>query len=369
MPRCSSTCNHQRLEPRPDRLRQLAGLRHPVVLRPEDVQREPRRRGAAGRRSTAPEVERRRHEAGPIGVGTWRTQAEFKDIKVTRGDETLFACDFADGTKGWRLHGGDWTVEDGALQQTSAGRQHPRRCRRQGLDRLHLQPQGPEARRRRRLPDPLPGPGRGSQKSWWNIGGWGNTRHAIEMGGDRRPDVPGRIETGRWYDIRIELQGANIKCYLDGKLIHDVKLPAMKSLYASATRVQSTGEVILKVVNASSHELATDVALRRAGQARRTGVRGRADLREADRRELARASHQGGPGDVPSRGCRTRHPPHLPRQLGDGDPGEGRLNTTSIDGRESISAKPGCSHGTGRGAHCPGCRGPFHSRFFALPRE
>ena len=37
--------------------------------------------------------------SGAIGVGTWRTQAEFKDIKVTRGDETLFACDFADGTK------------------------------------------------------------------------------------------------------------------------------------------------------------------------------------------------------------------------------------------------------------------------------
>ena len=30
-------------------------------------------------------------KSGAIGVGTWRTQAEFKDIKVTRGNETLFA--------------------------------------------------------------------------------------------------------------------------------------------------------------------------------------------------------------------------------------------------------------------------------------
>ena len=66
-----------------------------------------------------------------------------------------------------------------------------------------------------------------NQKSWWNIGGWGNTRHAIEIGGEVGRSVPGRIETGRWYDIRIELAGSSIKCYLDGKLVHDVKTPTM----------------------------------------------------------------------------------------------------------------------------------------------
>ena len=98
-----------------------------------------------------------------------------------------------------------------------------------------------------------------NQKSWWNIGGWGNTRHAIEIGGEIGQSVPGPIETGRWYDIRIELSGSSIKCYLDGKLVHDVKTPTMKSLHASATRVKSTGEVILKVVNASAYELATEI--------------------------------------------------------------------------------------------------------------
>ena len=33
----------------------------------------------------------------------------------------------------------------------------------------------------------------------------------------------------------------------------------MRSLYASATRVNSTGELILKVVNASERELATNI--------------------------------------------------------------------------------------------------------------
>ena len=45
---------------------------------------------------------------------------------------------------------------------------------------------------------------------------------------------PGSIETGRWYDIRVEVKGSNIKCYLDGKLIHDLNHKSPASLNASA---------------------------------------------------------------------------------------------------------------------------------------
>ena len=44
-------------------------------------------------------------------------------------------------------------------------------------------------------------------KAWWNIGGWGNIRHGIELDGIAGADVPGSIQTGRWYDIRIEVKG------------------------------------------------------------------------------------------------------------------------------------------------------------------
>ena len=97
-----------------------------------------------------------RRNGGAIGVGTWLTQAEFKDIKVTKGDKTLFSCDFADGTKGWRLLGGDWQVAGRRAAPEQLGRERPGRRGRPVLDRLHLHPQGPQARRRRGLPDPLP---------------------------------------------------------------------------------------------------------------------------------------------------------------------------------------------------------------------
>jgi len=208
---------------------------------------------------------------GAIGVGTWHTQAEFKDIKVTRGDKTLLACDFADGTKGWRLLSGDWKAQDGVLRQSSAADNvraiagdkswsdytYTLKARKLGgaegfliLFRVRND----------------------HEKAWWNLGGWGNVRHAIELGGVVSEPVPGRIETGRWYDIRIELKGANIKCYLDGKLIHDVNHPALKALYASASRVQSSGEVILKVVNVAAADQATEIKLQEAGQVEGTAA-------------------------------------------------------------------------------------------------
>jgi alpha-L-arabinofuranosidase len=202
---------------------------------------------------------------GAIGVGTWLTQAEFKDIKVTRDGKTLLAGDFAQGTKGWRLLSGQWTAQDGVLRQTSpaenvralAGDRNWRdytyslKARKLGgaegfLILFRVQ--------------------NDQEKAWWNLGGWGNVRHAIELGGTVSNGVPGRIETGRWYDIRIELRGGNIKCYLDGKLIHDVTQPAVKALYASASHVDSTGEIILKVVNVTPAAQEAEVELRGAGR-------------------------------------------------------------------------------------------------------
>ena len=199
-------------------------------------------------------------KAGAIGVGTWRTEAEFKDLKVTRDGETLFTCDFVDGTKGWKLHGGDWSVDGGALHQKSLAENvrafagdktwknytYTLKARKLSGDEGFLIPflvQDENA------------------KGWWNIGGWGNVRHALEMNGIVGNEVPGHIETGRWYDIRIELSDSRIKCYLDDKLIHDVAYPVTKTLYAVASRTQGGREVILKVVNASPTSQETDLKL------------------------------------------------------------------------------------------------------------
>lgn len=209
---------------------------------------------------TAPLAEVKR-SGGAVGVGTWLTEAEFKDIKVTRGGETLYAGDFTDGTKGWQLLGrGEWKTLGNVLRQVSRAENvraivgertwtdytYSLKARKLGGDEGFLilfGVQEPES------------------KSWWNIGGWGNRRHALEMGGIVGTEVNGRIETGRWYDIRIEVGGNRVKCFLDGELIHDVPTPVLRSLHASASRDQRTGEIILKVVNASAQPLETELVL------------------------------------------------------------------------------------------------------------
>ncbi len=186
---------------------------------------------------------------GAIGVGTWNTQAEFKDIKVVQGDKLLFQSDFSTGFGDWRTYQGQWHVKDGALQQTDvkedvravAGDKSWKdytltlKARKLGgaegfLILFDLQDE--------------------HAKSWWNVGGWSNTRHGLELDGASAPYVDGRIEKDRWYDIRVENVGDRIRCYLDGKLVHDARRSPLDSLYAVASRAEKSGDVILKVVNA-----------------------------------------------------------------------------------------------------------------------
>lgn len=63
---------------------------------------------------------------------------------------------------------------------------------------------------------------------WLNLGGWNNTRHAIEkeVDGERRGlgrGQNGSIQTGRWYDIRVRCEGNRIQCWLDGEEIIDLR--------------------------------------------------------------------------------------------------------------------------------------------------
>ena len=96
------------------------------------------------------------------------------------------------------------------------------------------------------------------------LGGWSNTKpkHAIERDAVAGKETPGQIETGRWYDIRVELAGQRIRCCLDGKLVHEAILSGAQPLYAVASRANAAGEVILKVVNVTSTAQDTELDLR-----------------------------------------------------------------------------------------------------------
>jgi alpha-L-arabinofuranosidase len=197
---------------------------------------------------------------GRIGVGTWKSQAEFKDITVTKDGRTLFQSDFSKDFSGWDMNGGNWSVVEGALRQTS----EQENVRAFAGDRswsdytLSLKARkiaGSEGfliSFASQTADTV---------TWWNIGGWMNTQFGLEVPGASSPFVPGTIETGRWYDIRIELKGATVKCYLDGQLIQQAACKPTPGLYVAAGRDKKSGETILAVANPSGAPLATKIHL------------------------------------------------------------------------------------------------------------
>ncbi|MCF7668538.1 MAG: DUF1080 domain-containing protein [Verrucomicrobia bacterium] len=60
---------------------------------------------------------------------------------------------------------------------------------------------------------------------WYNLGGWGNQRHALEKGnkGERwgtvGPSSNGQIAENHWYDIKVRCEGNHIQVWLDGERV------------------------------------------------------------------------------------------------------------------------------------------------------
>jgi alpha-L-arabinofuranosidase len=106
---------------------------------------------------------------------------------------------------------------------------------------------------------------KGGERHWWNLGGWGNSQHAIELNQTPvgRP-VRGRIESDRWYDIKIELAENRIRCFLDGELIHDVKSTPPQTFFVNAGLDEASGELVVKAINVGSEPVRGQLRIRGA---------------------------------------------------------------------------------------------------------
>jgi alpha-L-arabinofuranosidase/beta-xylosidase len=213
-------------------------------------------------------------EEETVGVflGTWDTRAEFDDVRLVCGSAPLLADTFSQAAEGWQPEAGDWRVADGVYRQDSGS--IPALARAISV-RIPVKECGPNytlslrARKTGGNEGFLIGFGAtdAANHYWWNLGGWGNRSHGIEK---RRhgamnpvgPRVPGRIETGRWYDIRVAVEGPRIRCYLDGTLIHDVRDQRSSArLVVSSVLDGLSGDIILKMVNVLPSEVRTRIDL------------------------------------------------------------------------------------------------------------
>jgi len=188
-------------------------------------------------------------------------------MKVTVGDKVVYSVDPATASKDWKYGEGEWKWDGDVLRQSSdeqncraivgdpswADFTYTLKARKLSGDEgflilFHVRDDG--------------------DWIWWNVGGWGNTYSAIqrtEGGTDlgqlgRRQEVT--VEANRWYDVKIETEGHQIRCYLDGQLVAERSdLPGQQQqrgqaqqgppspMYATAVRDDKTGDVLLRVIN------------------------------------------------------------------------------------------------------------------------
>lgn len=207
---------------------------------------------------------------GAVGLSTWSTSARYDDVKVTTPDgATLFSDDFADkNDDGWtKLAGaGSWSAADGSYVQSSTTANNTlvsgpaltaadydvslKATKLAGAEGFLI--------------------GFGVQGSsdyfWWNLGGFGNTRSLVEkaVGGAKSTvadtGLP-RIDTGRTYDLRVQVRGAQVTLFADGVQQGQFTNTAVEPFAQVMTTEESTGDVILKVVNAQAKTAVTKVDL------------------------------------------------------------------------------------------------------------
>jgi alpha-L-arabinofuranosidase len=196
---------------------------------------------------------------GAIGVGSWNTSVQYTNIVVTSNGVTLYRSDFVhQGTNGWRVFNGTWSTNNGLYQQSAtitdcysttgntnwAGYTITLQARKVSGDEGFLI-----------LFNFLDD----NNWTWWNIGGWNNTLDGIEQmaGGTKSlisSQLPQTIATNTWYNISIVLTNSTILCYLNGALIQTASFPG--GFFASSTYARSSGQVIVKAVNANRLPLA-----------------------------------------------------------------------------------------------------------------
>ncbi len=208
-----------------------------------------------------------------ILLGTWETQAHFDDIKVVDSSgKTIFTESFNRAPKQSAVLSGQWHTSDGVHAQRSnephalAHFAFPADASGYTLTLRAMKTGGNEGF--------LVGFGAIDSRNyyWWNLGGWGNTRYAVEetvvgrrtaIGGY----IDGRIESNRWYDIKIELRESRIRCYLDGKLIQDISRSSVSSpdLAASCVHDSASGDTIFKVVSKADKPVQAKIDLSKVG--------------------------------------------------------------------------------------------------------
>lgn len=188
-----------------------------------------------------------------VGLATWNTNSSYRNARVIVEGKEIPISDF----NKWVQQSGTWSANNGELSQTS-----------NATAAIILSPDQIAAKKysykvqAKKISGAegflvLFGYKDNQNFQWYNVGGWSNAQSNVEqtIGGGKiqlARDKRFTVENDKWYDLQVDVDGENIKCYINGQLDFSCKLQkssAMEGVYASTTIDEATKTMYVKIVN------------------------------------------------------------------------------------------------------------------------
>ncbi|MDP4278192.1 MAG: alpha-L-arabinofuranosidase C-terminal domain-containing protein [Bacteroidota bacterium] len=202
--------------------------------------------------------------SGMVGVGSWGTQVQYDELKLTSNNKLLYEDNFTAVSSDWTVQDGAFSCLNGVYAQTSE--EQPALSINQKTEVSDTYTYTVKAMKTGGAEGFVIPFGYKDAKNyyWLNIGGWGNTQHAIERVSDGRKStmyvVSGSIKNNQWYDIKVEVVRNVLKCYLDGQLIFNLPDPT-GPVTASVTEDVKANDYLIKLVNSGSESISSSILI------------------------------------------------------------------------------------------------------------
>ena len=201
------------------------------------------------------------------GLSTWQTTATFKNFTITQADGTVYTSPL-DGTETWTSQGGTWAQNNGVLTQSDASM----------MGKIYLNTSANLGGDYTLEVDATKKSGaegflivfnyvNDQNYAWVNLGGWGNTQHALEVcqGGSRNAvsTKSGSLTTGKTYHVKVVVSNNVAKIYLDKTLLFTYTMPsiAQRKVYVSSQIDDKTGKLYVKISNPTGNDEPTILKL------------------------------------------------------------------------------------------------------------
>ncbi len=195
---------------------------------------------------------------GYVGLGTWKTSVDYSDFMVKNKAGNTILTDNFSSVANFTTSGGTWTAAGNLLSQSVLTSDY------RAINKTQI----PDSTYTFTCKARKTGGNEGfniifgykDNRNYykWNLGGWTNTKHAIQqvLGGETLTltSVAGSVDANVWYDIKIEVNKSQVSCYLNNVLIHSFTCAPTNLVYTAASLDEQSKQLFVKVVNTEAFD-------------------------------------------------------------------------------------------------------------------